>query len=116
MDILFLISDSIGAFFTMVGAFVTDGIYDFWVWAASQLIELFTLAALNFALWALPFAWEVAKQIIVDLNLSAMIQAAWGQLDSSVLGYATALRISESVNLLISAFVTRFVLRFIPFI
>lgn len=116
MDILFAISDSIGNFFTMIGGFVTSGIYELLVWLFAKLIEKLTIGWLDMVLWALPFAWDAAKQIMLDLNLNALIQTAWGDLDSNLLALATVLRIPDAVNVLISAFFTKFVLRFIPFI
>lgn len=96
--------------------FLAHGIYDFAVWAFAKIVEQLTIGYLNFMLWALPFAWSVAKQIMIDLNLSELISQAWVSLDSQVLGLATLFRIPEAINLIVSAYFTKFVLRFIPFL
>jgi len=103
-------------FFTWIYTYLTTGIYTLLQWAMAKFIEASTKAYYDFVLWALPFAWGVAKQIIIDLNLSALVNSAWSSLNSNILGIATLLRIPDSVNLFISAYFTKFVLRFIPFI
>jgi hypothetical protein len=107
---------SIIAFFNGIDHFLNTAIYDVLSWAFAQFIELSTIAFIDFAMWATPFAWSVAEQVITDMNLSALLDSAWGSMPSDLQGVATLLRIPESVNLLISAYFTRFVLRYIPFI
>ncbi|MFZ2404289.1 MAG: DUF2523 family protein [Methylobacter sp.] len=116
LDLLNYLLDSVTYFFEFTYKFITEGIYDLAVWAFTKIVEMSVLASLNFILWALPFAWDVAKNIIQDIGLSTILNNAWNSLDSTILGYATALRIPDSVNLIISAFFTKFVLRFIPFV
>jgi hypothetical protein len=108
--------ESISNFFQFIYDFFAEGIYDFAVWAFAKFIEYSTKAFLEFAIWSLPFAWNTAKQIIIDLDLSSMINSAWSQLGSNTQGLATMLRIPECVNVLLSGAVTKYVLRFVPFL
>lgn len=116
LDFLAVIFDSINHFFIFIGSFFTSGIYDLLTWAFAKFVEGFLITGLNFLIWALPFSWGVAKQVLVDLNITSVVNAAWGSVDSGILGYANLLQLPEALNLLISAYMTRFVLRFIPFI
>ncbi|WP_442499651.1 DUF2523 family protein [Methylobacter sp. sgz302048] len=116
LETLDAIFASIIAFFNGIDHFLNTAIYDILTWAFAQFIEASTIAFIDFVMWATPFAWNVAKQIIVDLNLSTLLDSAWGAMPSDLQGVATLLKIPESVNLLISAYFTRFVLKYIPFI
>ena len=115
LDLLFQIFNSIYNFFGYIFTFLSSGIYSFAVWGFSKFIESMVIGYLEFMLWAMPFAWSTAKQILIDLNLSSVVNAAWGQLDSNVLAYATVFRVPEALNLIVSGFFTKFVMRFIPF-
>lgn len=116
LDILQTIFDLVKNFFDGIWQFVTSGIYDLFTWSFAQIVESLTIAALDFILWALPFAWDVAQNIILDMQLDAILQSAWSNLDSQILGLASLLRIPDVVSLLMSASITKFVLRFIPFV
>jgi hypothetical protein len=113
LDAIFL---SIINFFDSVDQFIDQGIYDLMSWAFAQFIELSVISFIDFVMWVMPFAWSVARQIIIDFDLSALLDSAWSALPFQLQGLATVLKIPESVNLLISAYFTRFVLRYIPFI
>jgi len=107
--------DSISHFFDWLTTWFTHGLYDFAVWAFAGFVKYTTLAFLNFALWTLPFAYDTARQIMSDLNINNYLQNAWSSLDSDYLAYASLLQIPAAVNIIVSALITRYVLRFIPF-
>lgn len=116
LELLDTIFASLINFFNGIEHFLNTAIYDVLSWSFAQFIELSTIAFIDFVMWSVPFAWNVAKQIITDMNLASTLDSAWGAMPSDLQGIATLLRIPESVNLLISAYFTRFVLRYIPFI
>ncbi|PPK71890.1 uncharacterized protein DUF2523 [Methylobacter tundripaludum] len=115
IDLLNYLFDSVYTFFTFTYRFLTDGLYTFATWAFTQFVEASTLAYLNFMLWVLPFVWGVAKNIINDLGITSLLSSAWSSIDSKALAYLTVLRLPDSLNLIISAYFTKFVLKFIPF-
>lgn len=99
LDAIFYIAD-----------WVSSGIYDF-------VVELFAwgLIKMEKAYWfmkleTLKFAWDIAKEILDDLNITAAINQAWGRLDSETLAWFSFFKIPEALNTLITAVVTRFVL------
>lgn len=116
IDLLNALLTSVNNGLIFIGDFFITGVYDILVWFSALVIEKATLALLDFAIWSLPFAWDIAQQIIRDLDLSSLLHDAWSSLDSTMMGVATVLRIPEAVNLLISASITKYVLRFIPFL
>lgn len=106
--------DSVCNFFNWVFNWFTSGLYDFAVWAYAGLIEHITLSYVKTMLWALPFAWDVANTIISDLSLPARLAQFWSALPPEVAGLASVLNIPQAILMILSAYVTRFVLRFIP--
>ena len=59
------------------------------------------------------FIWGVVEPLIDSLNLTDVISGLFGSLSSDVQAFMTELRIGEGVNLLLSAYVTRAIFRFI---
>jgi hypothetical protein len=116
IDAIKKLLDSVTNFFTALWDWLWDGLYDFAVWAFAGLVEYLTLASIEFAIWAVGFAWDVAKQILQDLNFSAYLASAWGALPGNVAGLLTICRVPEVLTILASAVVTKYVLRFIPFV
>ena len=107
MDTVTAIIDFLNAFFD----FISNGLYDFCTKAFAEFIKWLLLAKLSFMLFAIPFAWDTAKQLMDSLNLSSILQSAWSALDSRLLNFAYMLRLPDALNLLFSAHVTKFVLR-----
>jgi len=116
LDLLNYLLDSVTYFFEYSYQFISHGIYDLFVWAFAKFVEHLTISFLDFALWAIPLAWDTAQTIMNDLHLSSLISQAWSSLDSQALALLTQLRIPESLNILISGFFTKYVLKFIPFV
>ena len=105
---------SVVNFFSAVWNWITSGLYDSIVWAYTQWIEYYTLASLKFKLFALNLGWDVAKTFIIDMQLSQKLSAFFALLPSDVAVNVTALRIPEGIGLILTAYITRYVLRFIP--
>ncbi|TRW98995.1 DUF2523 family protein [Candidatus Methylobacter oryzae] len=93
--------------------FVTHGIYDFAVkWLANWVIYA-TISTITFKLWAISFAWDIAQEILSQLNITSAIQSAWSALDSRIMDAISFFRIPEAINIILTAHVTKFVLRFL---
>ena len=101
-------------FFNIMVDWFTVGIYDFFTELVAYWIEAATLLYLKKMYFMITFSWDVAKVIMDDLNISAHINSAWSALPSetrSILGF---FKVPECINTIISGFVTKFVLRFLP--
>lgn len=93
--------------------FFYKDIYPFVTKFIAEMIKASIIASIEFKITALKFAWDIAKDLLVSLNISPLISAAWSALDSKVLQFLVFFRIPEGVNLLISAYTTKFVYRYI---
>ena len=88
-----------------------SSLYDLLVSITAYLI----IGAMKTSIVMIMFSWDVAKQILIDLNVSQTIAASWNQLDPSTRAVFVYLRIPEVLNIILTARVTRFVLSYIPF-
>jgi len=107
MDTITAIIDFLNSFMD----FINNGIYDFFTKWFAEFIKWLLLAKLDFMLFAIPFAWDTAKNLMVTLNISSMLSSAWGALDSTLLSFATVFRIPDAINIILSSYLTKFVLK-----
>ena len=89
--------------------FIFSGIYDFFVDLTSYWIQVSVKWSLYLTLAALQFSWDVAQDILADLNINAALETAWSSLDSETYQTVLFFQIPQSVGNLVTAFVTRFV-------
>jgi hypothetical protein len=101
--------------FNTTQAFITDGIYQLLVDFTAFLIKKAVIGMIKFKIWALGFAWDVAKDLIADLNINTILNTAWGSLHPQTLSMFQFFRVPEAVQMMVSAGVTKFVFRFLGF-
>lgn len=99
---------------TFIADWLNSGVYEYWTKAWAWAIEKATIAYLSFLAWVIPFAWGIAKTIVTDLGISDAIAQGFSHLDSDVLNAVTFFKIPDAVNQIVTAWVTRFAMRFIP--
>lgn len=99
------ISDFFTAFWTYLES-IPDLLNEYMVKAGAWVVISATKAKIAF----IGYSWEVAKEVLSQLNVSGTIENLWGQLDSRILGVATYLKIPEALNMIINARVTRYVM------
>lgn len=92
--------------------FLQHGIYDFFTKLLATWIIYSTIATIKFKLWSLTFAWHIAQQILSQLNIVSAIESAWGSVDSRIMSAMSFFRIPEAINIILTARLTRFVLKF----
>lgn len=73
-------------------------------------IEFYTLCVITAKLEMIKFAYLVAKQITTDINLSGYLLSSISQLPSPVRWALDLMGFVNGLNLIINAYVTRFVL------
>ena len=100
-------------FFNAIIDFLSTGIYDFLVAVVSWLISGLTYLYLKSQLIALTFAWDVGQQLLIDLNISQYMQDAFSHFDSQTHQILLFFRVPESLNVLMGAYSTRYVMRFL---
>lgn len=82
---------------------------DMLIKAGAWIVIAATKAKIEF----IGFSWDVAQEVLSQLDVSSTIETYWGQLDSQVLGVATYLKLPEAFNMIINARVTRYVMEVI---
>ncbi len=115
MDELIKFTDSVVNFFKDFWSFISDYIYQMFVWIYAGLVETSTLAFLKFALIASDFAWSVANQILLHLDFKTFLANSWGYLSPDAQFVLSECQIPQCVSIISTAYVSKFVMRFIPF-
>lgn len=103
-------------FFIAIFQFLTTGIVEFFISLGAYIMDSLTCLFLKVALLMLNFLWAIIKTLLIDLNLSGRLATAFGGFEPGIISMILFFRIPEALNLILSAFVLRFVLRLIPFL
>ena len=64
---------------------------------------------------AFKFAAHLAEGVIQNIGLSNTINAAWSSIDSRIVAVLNYCRVPDALNLILTAYVTRFILALVPF-
>ena len=99
-------------FFNEISEFINNGLYAWVVETYAWLVIKFTEFKLGFMLTALEFSWDVASSILSQLNITEQVESAMASLPADTVNYLNFFNIINGINILINAFVTRFVLSF----
>lgn len=79
-----------------------------------RIIVWLLIAYLEAKLYMLEISYEIATALIDTIGLSDAINAAWSNIPVTARAVLTYLKIPEGINMIISAFVTRFILGLMP--
>lgn len=94
---------------------VFDQFYELLLFCISVVMLLAGKLFYDVSLEVVQLSWTVAQEVIADLDMSAYIVDAWTALPPETRQMLAFFRVPEVVNLLMSLGVTKFMLRFIPF-
>lgn len=92
-----------------------DGIGDFFQQAGVWLVAKFVISWIKAKIWLLTFAWSIAKSVLESFQISQHLNAAFSVLPSEMQAFLSFLRIPDAINIIITSFMAKFVMRFIPF-
>lgn len=92
-----------------------DAFYGMLVYLLSVLMILAGKLFYDISVEVIELSWSIAQDIISDLDLSSYVQSAWTGIPAGTRAILGFFRIPEVINLLMSLGVTKFMLRFIPF-
>lgn len=90
--------------------FMNSGFYELVTEVLAVITQYYVIGLIEAKIFFIGIAWGIAENILVNLQLSQMINDAWGALDSDLIAYLTFFRLPEALNIIIQASVTRFVL------
>ncbi|MBS1157774.1 MAG: hypothetical protein H6R15_193 [Proteobacteria bacterium] len=102
-------------FLSFIAEWINSTIYTFVTDAITYLFSTFFILWLKVQLFGLEFAWDIAKGVMQTIGANTALHNAWGMLPSDVAAAANFFKVPDSINLLITAGVTRLVLSFLPF-
>jgi hypothetical protein len=97
-------------FFNEILWFFDTGIFQFFESALVSIGTWYVLWELKALIAFTSLSWDIAKNILDVLSISSSLQSAWSSLDSQVLSAISWFRIPEGINILLNAYVTRFVI------
>lgn len=106
--------DNVIAAFQTFWNWIAGGIYDLIVWAYAGLVEYLTIWAIKSQIWMVTFAWDIGKQVLLDLGVASRLESAWGVLPPGVAGLLSALNVPQAIAILLTALTARVAMRFIP--
>lgn len=94
-----------------------QGIYNFLIDGSYTFVqEIFASLMIWVVTWmfkakiaAMAFMWGVGSAMIDQLNITAVINTYWNDIDSSLMGFMSRYNIPEAMNLVINASITRFI-------
>lgn len=101
-------------FLNAISDWFQQGIYTWFEETAKYLITTLMISYVKGQIWGLEFAWEVAQGVLTGLDMSGRINTALGALPSSVSSALSFFGVPSCISMLLSAGVTRLVLRFVP--
>lgn len=104
--------EGLGEFFDSVTNFFDTGLIDTLSQFAAYLTIKISTIYFEMKIFLIGFMWETAKQILINLDISGHIESYWSQLDSSLIGHFSVLKIPEAINMVTTAIVTRFTMSF----
>jgi hypothetical protein len=91
------------------GAFFND-IYNLAVQFSAWIVVRLALQWVEFKLFMLNFTWDVAKQVLLNIEFSAMLSSSFNLLPTELRGMLLYLHFDKGLAILSQAFVTRFML------
>lgn len=98
-----------------IALFLSLGIYTFFEEFTYFLLRGLVYGWFEFMKVIIPIAWDLAKEILTELNLSAYISDTWLFIPLETRQAIAFFRIPEVIVILITVGVSKFVFRFVPF-
>jgi hypothetical protein len=105
--------ESILEFINRAVEFFNSGLYDWIISFFEQITYYYTIWVIKGKIFFATVAWEVAQSLLVNFNLSSLINSAWSSIDSTTMSYLNFFRLPECINILLQGSVTSFVIRLI---
>ncbi len=93
--------------------FIKNGIYQFIVDVFAYIIVWWHKLKLQSLIFMVQFSWDIAAQIMQDLNITGFLNSMYAHLDNQILGFMLYFRIPEALNTILNAYLTRYIFRFL---
>ncbi|HAT1542662.1 DUF2523 domain-containing protein [Aeromonas hydrophila] len=93
----------------LFNGFFSD-IYQLAVQFAAWISIKLAIQWVEFKIFLLTFSWDVAKQILINLQFSDLISASFNNLPAEMKGILLYLRLDKGISIITQAFIARFLL------
>lgn len=93
--------------------FIKNGIYQFFVDLFAYIIVWWHKLKLQSLIFMVQFSWDIANQLMQDLNITGFLNSMYNHLDNRILNVMLYFRIPEALNTIINAYLTRYIFRFL---
>ncbi|MBD3639952.1 DUF2523 family protein [Marinobacter sp. DUT-1] len=93
---------AIWGFFESIPAFLDDILVKLSAW--------YVIWVTKAKIYFVGFSWQVAQEVLNQLNISGTINQYWGTIDSKVMGVLTFFRVPDALNIILNAHLTRYVM------
>ena len=102
MDFILEFFDSIWALFEQIPVVIDDLLV--------KLSAFYVIWVTKAKIYFVGFSWQVAQEVLNQLNISGTIDQYWSQMDPEIMGTVTFLRIPEALNIIMNSWLTRYVM------
>lgn len=107
------LAEAIGNFFTDIWNFLLADLPSFFNRAMQWFFLELSLFMINAEIESIKFAWSIAKSVMEGFQISSKITAASSALPPDVQAAVVDMRLFDAVNIIIQAYISRYVLRFL---
>ena len=104
--------ESIGSNIQSVTDFFVTDIPDFFASLYASFIQYATYARIKMTIWSVQFSYQIAQSLIQELSVTQYLDSALASIPSNIGYYLNILGIPDCIQLIIEAWVTRFVISF----
>lgn len=104
---------SFGDYVTDFWSFFDDDVPSFFQRATSYVLEKLILMKINFELGSMKLAWTVAKSVMENFQVASKVASAANALPQDVKAALVDMRLFDGVNVIVQAYIARYVLRFL---
>lgn len=95
-----------------INSFLNNDVYTFAEQFLHKAAAQYIIISMEAKIYFLKFSYGVAQELMSQLSFDDIIQEVWALVPNQYLGFFTYMKIPETLNLVISALMTRFVLDF----
>lgn len=96
-----------------ISDFFKNGIYQFFVDLFAYIVVWWHKLKLQGLIFMVQFSWDIAAQLMQDLNITGFLNSMYTHLDNQILNVMLYFRIPEALNTIINAYLTRYIFRFL---
>ncbi|MBF0456094.1 MAG: DUF2523 domain-containing protein [Magnetococcales bacterium] len=108
--------NSIVTLFDWIVWFLSGGVFDLITDAFDYFIGILKIWFLNMSTWVLETVDSMISGIFSGVSFSSDIENAWNGLPLDVIQAAVFFNVPQSVAIITGAYVTRFIIRMMPFV